>query len=124
MVKALGLIVSGSNRPSQNMLGLGRAVPPVWTSIYIQREPKRNRRGHAGTCDIPMSPVAGDVPDLSVLVRARNNAFQEKIERRRSRGRDALMAGRRRAEGGGVLHEPPRRAQDVRGLLRRTQQPA
>lgn len=34
-VKGSGLTVLGSNGPDQDVLGLGQALPPVWTSIHV-----------------------------------------------------------------------------------------
>jgi glutaredoxin len=56
------------------------------------REQERKDRNDADACDMPMSPATGDMPELSGLVRARIIAFQEKIERRRSKGRDAKVS--------------------------------
>jgi hypothetical protein len=36
MIKWPGLIVPGSNGPGRVGLGLGRAVPPVWTSVVLR----------------------------------------------------------------------------------------
>ncbi|BAF15957.1 uncharacterized protein At3g28850 [Oryza sativa Japonica Group] len=47
----------------------------------------------ADACDKTISLATGDMPELSGIVRARINAFQEKIERRSSKGaRDAKVA--------------------------------
>ncbi|EAZ32162.1 hypothetical protein OsJ_16367 [Oryza sativa Japonica Group] len=65
----------------------------------------------ADACDKTISLATGDMPELSGIVRARINAFQEKIERRSSKGaRDAKVAhlrpAGRRQEGGRLLHQP------------------
>ncbi|CAL5070331.1 unnamed protein product [Urochloa decumbens] len=56
-------------------------------------------------CDdtkLSSSPAAGDMPpELSGIVRARINAFQEKIERRRSKGRDGSRVSPLRRPPGG-----------------------
>ena len=56
------------------------------------REQERKDRKDADACDMPMSPATGDMPELSGLVHARILAFQEKIERRRSKGSDAKVS--------------------------------
>ncbi|OEL29151.1 Uncharacterized protein BAE44_0009828 [Dichanthelium oligosanthes] len=56
-----------------------------------RQQGRKDRKG-ADACDMPMSPATGDLPELSGIVRARINAFQEKIERRRSKGSDAKVS--------------------------------
>jgi glutaredoxin len=57
------------------------------------REQERKDRKDADACVMPMSPATGDMPpELSGLVRARIIAFQERIERRRTKGRDAKLS--------------------------------
>ncbi|PWZ39802.1 Uncharacterized protein Zm00014a_025721 [Zea mays] len=56
--------------------------------------PREQERKGADACDMPTSPATGNMPELSGLVRARIIAFQEKIERRGSKGRDAKVSSR------------------------------
>jgi glutaredoxin domain-containing cysteine-rich protein 1 len=55
-----------------------------------QEKPAAQRERNNKDVDTPMSPgtTTVDMPELSGIVRARINAFQEKIERGRSKGRD------------------------------------
>ncbi|XP_004976994.1 uncharacterized protein At3g28850 [Setaria italica] len=61
------------------------------TETPRQKE-RKSRKDPDASCDTPMSPATGDMPELSGIVRARINAFQERIERRRSKGRDAKVS--------------------------------
>ncbi|CAN6277104.1 unnamed protein product [Urochloa humidicola] len=83
--------------------------PTVTSDDETPRQEERWRRKDADAAcdDTPVSPspaAAGDMPlELSGIVRARINAFQEKIERRRSKGRDRdarVVSPRLRPPGG------------------------
>uniref|UniRef100_J3M1V6 Glutaredoxin domain-containing protein n=1 Tax=Oryza brachyantha TaxID=4533 RepID=J3M1V6_ORYBR len=58
---------------------------PTSCSVTEEDQPAQ-REKCAETCDTPVSPATGDMQELSGIVRARINAFQEKIERRSSKG--------------------------------------
>jgi glutaredoxin len=71
--------------------------PTVISSAEEELEPptqkeRKSSKDADASCDTPMSPAASDMPELSGIVRARINAFQERIERRRSKGRDAKVS--------------------------------
>ncbi|KAF8651329.1 hypothetical protein HU200_063585 [Digitaria exilis] len=67
---------------------------PTDISSTENETPRKKETKDADECGVPMSPAAaGNMPELSGIVRARINAFQEKIERRRSiKGRDAKVS--------------------------------
>ncbi|KAG8066437.1 hypothetical protein GUJ93_ZPchr0004g39861 [Zizania palustris] len=58
-----------------------------------EEEPAQQEKKGCDACDTPISPAAGDMPELSGIVRARINEFQEKIKRKSSKGaRDPKVA--------------------------------
>ncbi|KAF0890797.1 hypothetical protein E2562_004282 [Oryza meyeriana var. granulata] len=59
---------------------------PTTCSITEEEEQPAQPEKRADACDTPASPATGGMPELSGIVRARINAFQEKIERRSSKG--------------------------------------
>ncbi|KAG2575133.1 uncharacterized protein At3g28850-like [Panicum virgatum] len=61
-------------------------TPPSQPTVISSAEDETPRQHKC--LDKPMSPATGDMPELSGIVRTRINAFQEKIERRRSKGCD------------------------------------
>uniref|UniRef100_A0A0E0KVU7 Glutaredoxin domain-containing protein n=1 Tax=Oryza punctata TaxID=4537 RepID=A0A0E0KVU7_ORYPU len=66
---------------------------PTSCSVTEEEEQPAQPEKRADPCDKPISTATGDMPELSGIVRARINAFQEKIERRSSKGaRDAKVA--------------------------------
>ncbi|PUZ49159.1 hypothetical protein GQ55_7G303400 [Panicum hallii var. hallii] len=65
-------------------------TPPSQPTVVSSAEDETPRQQKC--LDTPVSPATGDMPELSGIVRARINAFQEKIERRRSKGRDAKVS--------------------------------
>ncbi|XP_062186047.1 uncharacterized protein At3g28850-like [Phragmites australis] len=67
--------------------------PQATVASSAEENPVRQERKDVDAGDMPMSPATSDMPELSGIVRARINAFQEKIERRRSKGgRDAKVS--------------------------------
>ncbi|XP_062224948.1 uncharacterized protein At3g28850-like [Phragmites australis] len=66
---------------------------PTVLSPAAEEKPVRQERKNVDAGDTPLSPATSDIPELSGIVRAHIIAFQEKIERRRSKGaRDAKVA--------------------------------
>ncbi|KAJ1273093.1 hypothetical protein BS78_06G253800 [Paspalum vaginatum] len=57
-----------------------------------RQQERKDTKKDADACDMAMPQATSDMPELSGIVRARINAFQERIERRRSKGRNAKVS--------------------------------